>query len=219
MRTLLDQFGAMIFMEEDVLTAPGFLTFMNQAMEKYDDRDDILSVSGHSPNLRANARADVDAFLSRRFHPWGFGITRANFELITALPSWPEISKDKDTLMRLNEMGKDMLPMIKAEADGAVNALDLRICYASAKLQKWHVLPTQTLVRNIGIDGTGAHCDTHNPYLKDSLSGKTVFRLDEHITPNKRALREHKKFYSPSLSFPQQIKTLAYRMRSKVANP
>ena len=117
------------------------------------------------------------------------------------------------------EMGKDMLPMIKAEADGAVNALDLRICYASAKLQKWHVLPTQTLVRNIGIDGTGAHCDTRDPYLQDSLSGKTVFRLDEHITPNKRALREYKKFYSPSLSLPRQIKRLAYKMRSKVANP
>ncbi len=43
LRYLLDHFGKAILLEEDVVTAPGFLTFMNEGLEIY--RDPLLSHS------------------------------------------------------------------------------------------------------------------------------------------------------------------------------
>ena len=71
MRMLLDRFGKMIFLEEDVVTAPGFLTFMNKHLDKYDGHDRIFSISGYTPPIVFQMLPSLRLFYSRRFNALG----------------------------------------------------------------------------------------------------------------------------------------------------
>ena len=46
-RTLVEKYGRMIFLEEDIVTAPGFLQFMNDALRYYKNDQRIFSISGY----------------------------------------------------------------------------------------------------------------------------------------------------------------------------
>jgi hypothetical protein len=182
-------------MEDDIVTAPGFLQFMNDGLEFYKDNKKILSIGGHTPNLDSLKGSHNNVYFVRRFHPWGMGIWKDKYCKIKKLPKFTEIIRDKRLIDRLNEFGTDLLPMIKAESKGKLNATDLRACYLMNKENFYTVSPTQTLVKNIGLDGSGVHCGTDNPYANDILSHMTSFTFTDKIELNENVIKEYKKFY------------------------
>jgi hypothetical protein len=48
--------------------------------------------------------------------------------------------------------------MLKAEAYGEIDAGDVKAMYAQFLSDQYTVYPTQSMVQNIGHDGTGTHC-------------------------------------------------------------
>lgn len=201
-RQLLDDYGHVIFMEEDVVTAPGFLEFVNGGLEFYKDDNRILSVGGFSPQ---GHNISTDLYFSPKFMGWGFGIWKKEFELIKYQPPFKEILKDVTTCERLREMGDDMLHMTRQDAIGKIDALDVKACYIAAKLDMLNVLPAHSLVKNIGLDGTGLHCGDVDIYAPLEVSDKTRF---EYISSelfdsreNRRCVASNKAVFSmPSLT-------------------
>ena len=58
------QFGRAIVVEDDLLTAPHFLGFMNEALERYKDEARIFSVSGFNFPIDSLEDYPYDAFCS-----------------------------------------------------------------------------------------------------------------------------------------------------------
>ena len=67
---IVKRYGKIIVLEDDIVTSPCFLTFMNNALEKYKDSESVMSVSGYLPNIRSNPTDE--AFFSRWFSCWGW---------------------------------------------------------------------------------------------------------------------------------------------------
>lgn len=174
-RELLDQYGCMIFLEEDVVTAPGFLRFMNDGLAYYKDDDKILNISGHTPNLASLTSTDEDVYFVKRCHPWGMGFWRRSYDLIKYLPSVAALRKDRALRKSLNEYGNDLFGLVIRDSSGRIDGLDVKACYTMAKKDMYVVLPTKTLVRNIGLDGTGEHRVSSDVYANDKLSNKMSF--------------------------------------------
>lgn len=195
-KQLLDEYGRMIFMEDDIVTAPGFLHFINDALNFYKDYKNILSVTGHTPNLNYFNSSSHDVYLSTLSGSWGTGYWREKYILVKDIPSWAEILQDKKTLKNLKDMGSNMLPMIRSESRHQIDAFDVKACYLCAKYGYTNVLPTKTLVKNIGLDGSGVHCGNSNLYSNDLLSNKVSFNMIEELRIDNNALTECKKFYS-----------------------
>jgi hypothetical protein len=204
-RQLLDEYGRMIFMEEDIVTAPGFLQFMNTCLNFYNGHKNILSVSGHTPNLNYFNNSVCDVYLSKRFHGWGMGFWNSTFSLIKEIPPWFKIKQNQKTIQNLKNMGSDMLPMIKNESNHRIDALDIKACYLCAKYGYVNVLPTKTLVKNIGMDGSGLHCSNYNPFQNDLLSTKVSFNMTEDLRIETNALIEYKKFFSKRSSIFERL--------------
>jgi len=204
-RELLDKYGRMIFLEDDIVTAPGFLQFMNDALNIYENHSNILSVSGHTPNLQYFNDSFCDVYLSKRFHGWGVGFWYDKYDLITYLPSWSEIKRDRQTILNLKNMGSDMVSMVKSEADHRIDALDIKACYLCAKYGYTNLLPTKTLVKNIGIDNSGAHCSDHDPFINDVSCNKILFHMKEDLQINNDALNEYKRFFSKKRPFLERL--------------
>jgi hypothetical protein len=167
----LNKYGKMIRMEDDIVTGPGFLQFINDGLKIYQDDKRIFSIGGFSP---VNHNNHNDIYFSQRAQCWGFGIWKDRFDRIKLLPSFLEIKQDKQTLKRLRKMGDDMIPMIKDESEKQF-AMDIRCCYWCAKENLFNILPSNSLVKNIGLDGSGVHCGVIDIYDNLSVSNKIDF--------------------------------------------
>ena len=79
---LLDKYGKIIFLEEDIVTAPGFLDYMNNALNVYANDERIFSITGYTPPINASKYTNEDVFFLPRFNAWGFGIWKDRFQSI-----------------------------------------------------------------------------------------------------------------------------------------
>jgi len=207
-KSLLDQFGRVIFLEDDIITAPGFILFINDALDFYENQKNILSVSGHTPNLKVFKHSTDDVYLSKRFHGWGVGLWAKKYYYIQEIPSWPLIKKDNLLLSNLKIMGADMVNLVKQEANNEIDALDIKACYSCAKHQFTNLLPTKTLVKNIGMDCSGVHCGNYDPFLLDKLSTKSNFKMIPNIHINNRYIKNYSAFFSKKQQIINKLKAL-----------
>jgi len=205
---LLNKYGRMIWLAEDIVTAPGFLQYINAGLDIYEDNEKILSVGGHTPCLKSLNRNINDVYFTRRFHPWGCGFWKTKYSLINKIPEYHEIESDKQLIEKFHQVGTDLLPMLKKESEGKLNALDLRSCYLMNKMDMYMALPTQTLVKNIGLDGSGLHCGDYDPYSNDELSKKIEFNFPKNIYFDNRVIREYKSFYDQPTFFEKILNKL-----------
>ncbi|GAD02686.1 sugar transferase [Agarivorans albus] len=163
---LLKQYGRVIFIEDDIFTAPGFITFMNQTLDLYQDSPDILSVSGYIPELDTDSH-HVDALLLKRFSGWGVGFWSGKYEQIKAisLDDFEKIKNSKEQTKRLNEQfGEDLFNRFRAEALGHLDGVDTRACYLQFVKNMYSVHPKRSLVQNTGNDGSGVHSSINDKY-------------------------------------------------------
>lgn len=164
MKSLLDQFGKVIFLEEDVVTAPAFLNFMNAALIRYKDDKRVFSITGWCPNFGNSLPLKKGStFFVPRFCGWGMGIWKDRYDTIREIrvDDIKALQRDRDSMERINkQMGSDIFAMLQAEAIGKINALDIRCCYHQAITGELSLYPYPSLVRNIGLDGSGEHCGT-----------------------------------------------------------
>ncbi|MGD9760675.1 MAG: hypothetical protein AB7U71_24535 [Comamonas sp.] len=174
MKEVLDHYGRIIFLEEDVVAEPGFLEFMNQALSRYEHDRRVFSVTGWCPKFRGGApMPEGGVFFMPRFSPWGLGIWRDRFEKIQAISAddLSMLQSNPQAMSRIQkQMGPDVMQMIVNESLGLTNALDIRCCFHQAVSGELTLYPYPSLTRNIGLDGTGEHCGI---FIKD-INGPTA---------------------------------------------
>ena len=199
MREILDHYGRLIFLEEDVITAPGMLRFINSGLDLYEKNEKIFSVSAWSPPIDERSVRGVDCFSLMRFNAWGFGIWKNRFELVKDIDGddWARIKRNKVTLSRwLRQTGADIGAMIEREVRGELDAFDVKAMYWQYKHNMFTVYPAEALARNIGFDGTGTNCgisETFNSELWDRVQ----FQMDRRPIYSKALVKRNYVFRRP----------------------
>ena len=184
-RMLLNEYGRMIFLEEDIVTAPKFLEFMNQSLNFYQGDQRIVSITGYSPPFKPPAYYKKDIYLSLRFSAWGFGIWKDRYDRIKMnIEGYEEFLKDKAAVRRFRLGGEDLLYLLKCEAEGLIDALDVKIMYQQFQNNLYTVAPTVSIVQNIGHDGTGVHCDKTNKFNTTLDTSDKSLKMEKDIQPN-----------------------------------
>ena len=171
---LTEEFGKVIVLEDDLLLSPGFLAYMNQALELYESNDQVMHISGYMyPRIRLPlATHPPDTFFSEHMACWGWGTWKR---------AWDHYSGSaNDLLRRLEESGSttrfnmdsptgNFLDQLQANVNGTLHTWAIK-WGASIFLQKGLCLfPGNTLVKNVGTDGTGTHRDVAEIFLHQKL--------------------------------------------------
>lgn len=68
-----EKYGRVIVIEDDIVTSPCFLAYMNAALEKYEDDKRIWHVTGWNYPFLDNYMSESDAYLWRMMNCWGWG--------------------------------------------------------------------------------------------------------------------------------------------------
>ncbi len=147
-----------IVLEDDLLLAPDFLTYMDDALTVYADDPRIWSISGYTPPLATLTGRAHDLYLSLRASSWGWGTWRRNWTRVDwAVQDYARFEFDLLARRAFNRGGRDLAAMLDAQMDGRVDSWAIRWCYAQHTHGMYSVTPATSKVRNIGLDGSGTH--------------------------------------------------------------
>jgi len=143
-----------IIVEDDILTSPLFLDYMNQALDFYEKQENIFCIGAYRSAFKMPSYYKDDVYLLSRSCAWGWGTWKKAWEKISVDPE--EIKRDlTDPKIReeFAKHGEDWLRTFKEDPE----IWDLRVSYGLWKSGMHTVMPVNSLTQNIGRDGSGVH--------------------------------------------------------------
>ena len=190
---IVNEYGKIIVLEDDLVTSPYFLKFMNEALEFYKDEKKIWHISGWNYPIETAGLNNV--FLWRLMNCWGWA-TWAN--------RWEYYEKDvyktmqefsKDDIKRFNLDGvEDFFGQVTANYEKKINTWAIFWYATIFKKNGLCLNPTQTFVENIGNDASGANCGKTDIFTS-RLSSLNNIQFLSSIIENKISITNLKKFY------------------------
>jgi Glycosyl transferase family 2 len=167
-----------IVLEDDMVTSPNFLEFMNSALTTYQQRQDVFSVTGYNYPLPIPADYPEDAYLSYRGSSWGWGTWSDRWNKVDwAVSDYAEFSADTQAQELFARAGNDLPGMLKMQMDGKLDSWAIRFDYAHHKHDAYCLHAIKSKVQNIGFDGSGVHCAVSDVYQVQLDPADTGFKL------------------------------------------
>lgn len=155
---LCENYGRVIVVEDDLIVAPGFLTFLNAALDRYEYEERVMQVSGHMfpvPELQNNSMALFLPFVTS----WGWATWQRAWNYFDKTANgWESLQQDKSLRKKFNMLGSyDYYGMLISQIRGKVDSWAIRWNWSVFKRDGLVLYPPKSLVKNTGLDGSGTH--------------------------------------------------------------
>lgn len=174
---VISKYDRVIVLEDDLLTSPYFLKYMNSALDFYEHFPGVMSVSANRPpmnKMEIPGDYEYDVFASLRSYSTGWGTWKDRWDRVDwSLDYLEEFLKHPKQVEAFNRCGDDMTDMLIDQRDGRIDSWAIRFSFAHFREHSVAILPCIPYVDNIGFDGTGRHSgvNTIGDYRNDlSLS-------------------------------------------------
>lgn len=152
---VVNEYGRVIVVEDDLVLSPYFLQYMNAALDKYEHDDRVSAITGYCPVLDDTL---PDTFFLHYFHCWGWATWKRGWDLMN-LDTKDLLRKMRFKTHKFNlDDAVGNYGMLYCQKVGLVDSWFIRL-YASFFLAgKLTLFPGHSLVSNHGLDGSGTHC-------------------------------------------------------------
>ena len=155
---IVNRYEKVIVLEDDIVTCPIFLQYMNACLNYFENDKDIWSISGYAIPEEHLMKMNNMLYLSCRADSWGWATWKDRWDTIDwSIPDYPQFKWNLIKRMKFNKGGGDMAFMLDRQRRGEVDSWAIRWCYNQYQQGKFTVYPTQSYVENIGFDGSGTN--------------------------------------------------------------
>lgn len=149
---VLEKYSEVIVLEDDLVTSPNFLNFMNQALNFYKNNTRVFSISGFTVPLSLPQDYQFDNYFTLRGSSWGWATWDNRWLNIDwKVNDFEAFIKNRKQRVAFNKMGSDLTNMLQKQMKGRLNSWAVRWVYHQFKEQLYTVYPTVSKVRNIGF--------------------------------------------------------------------
>jgi len=157
---MVNEFGKVIAMEDDGLVSPGFLTYMNDALDFYENEPRVMHISAYARPDLAPAEVKESTYFFYHTTTWGWGTWKR---------AWDKFTPDA---MAVRAAVKKKGNIKKLNMDGTFEFYWGLLAVAKSNMTSWNTIwhsvvflhdglclyPKRSLVSNIGHDGSGTNC-------------------------------------------------------------
>ena len=187
---VLNDHSACIVVEDDMLSSPNFLEFMNTALQVYRERQNIFSVTGYNYPLPIPTQYPQDAYLSYRGSSWGWGTWADRWRTVDwAVGDYARFCADPHDQALFARGGNDLPGMLKLQMEGKIDSWAIRFDYAHHRQNAFCLHAVRSKIQNIGFDGTGVHCGTSDEYKVELDTEDRRFSLPPDLEADPAMLR------------------------------
>lgn len=198
--TQANHFGKVIVLEDDLVVAPHFLQFMNDALETYKDEPKVGHIQAcdftQDPNL-------PETFLIKWTGSWGWATWDRAWKHFN--PNGKELLQELEELKLTHTFDFDgkygYTRMLRRQIEGKNNSWAIR-WNASLFLKDILSLNVgRSLVQNEGFDGSGTNCGGGGLYASTLYLNKLPVHLISPVEENKDARQAYVRYYARTNSF------------------
>lgn len=207
---IVNEYGKIIVLEDDLVTSSYFLKFINEALEMYKDEPKVASIHGYIYPIDGLP----ESFFIKGADCWGWA---------TWKEKWSIFEPDGQKL--LNELKQKKLQkeadfnnsypyikMLKDQIKGKNNSWAIRWYMSSFLKDMLTLYPGQSYVQNIGHDAEGTHCTSETDIFKINLNNQITLHKIK-IIENYESRKKMELFLnSIKLSLFQRIKSKITRL-------
>lgn len=187
-----------IVLEDDLISSPNFLNYMNRSLDFYGAEDKIFAISGYSCPIVSSSASDV--YFTSRSSSWGWATWKDRWGDIDWQLKDYSAFKNSDLLRNsFNKMGSDMSQMLDRQMQGKINSWAIRWCYHQFKNDLISVHPYTSKIVNNGFNSFAAtntkeKFSRYKTQLDDGEKMVFQFTKDYHLDP--KIIRQFTKPYS-----------------------
>lgn len=173
---IVNEYGKVIVLEDDLITSHCFLKFMNEGLEMYEDEGKVASIHGYIYPIDNLS----DTFFIRGADCWGWSTWKRAWRVFE--PDGKKLLKELRDKKLENEADFNgaygYTKMLHDQINGKNDSWAVR-WYLSAFLADMLTLyPGKALVRNIGIDNSGTHCGASAVFNINLANNYNLVKID-----------------------------------------
>ena len=156
---IVNKFGRVIVLEDDLVTSAHFLKFMNEALNLYENEPQVISIHGYTYPVKGKL---PETFFLRGADCLGWATWKRGWDLfeVDGERLLTELKARKLTRQFDFDGAYRYTLMLKLQIVGLGNSWAIRWYAAAFLRERLTLYPGSSLVRHIGNDGTGANYGT-----------------------------------------------------------
>lgn len=190
---ILEKNNRVIVLEDDIVTSEYFLEYMNNALEQYENDERVMEISGYNYPITKNGLKET--YFVRMAACWGWA---------TWSRAWSKYTEDIEEIE--NTIVSEEREIFKVAK--RYHYWDQLIANKKGTLKTWFIYwyasifmydglvlyPRNSLVQNIGLDGSGNNSGKNNKYHNSSLSNRITY-FEEKIEFNKDGHKAYQDYF------------------------
>ena len=215
---IVNRYGRVIVLEDDLVTNRYFLRFMNDGLDRYEKEKQVTGVTGIS---FLDDRTDYDSEsylcgLTGTSWSWATWADRWSYFDAEAL-GWEKLKTDTAYRRRFNyDNTYNFYQLLKMQKqDEKTNSWAIRWYYSTFLLDGLILAPTKSLVGNDGWDGSGVHCGGEAPTAVHALKTDRVITQFPDVIAEMPQIRKRLKKELIKISEPSRVKRIYHAVFRK----
>jgi hypothetical protein len=209
----VNDYGRVIVLEDDLVTSPSFLRFMDSALEKFKNERRVASIHGYS----YPAEGLPESYFLRGADCWGWATWKRAWDLFE--PNSEELLrklKRKRLLPAFDFQGAyPFSEMLRRHAVGLNDSWAIR-WHASIYLEDMLTLyPGRSLISNIGLDGSGSNSGSDDRWSND-LAEREPLTWPTEISPSVQAYSSIQKYLFRQMPFRKRLLVASWQQLKRL---
>ena len=167
---LVTKHGRVIAVEDDMILGPDFLDFMLGGLDRYENEERLLQISGFAFSIEPMPRAD--AIFLPLASTWGWATWQRAWERFRWEPENVARIEDESVKARFDLEGAyPYSTMLKSRLEGGNDSWGILWYWAVFQSDGLVLFPRESLVHVGGADDTGTHCNARHHHAGPQQPG------------------------------------------------
>jgi hypothetical protein len=164
---IVKKHGRIIVLEDDLVTGSGFLRFMNEALERYENEEKVWQVSGYFFPLGSTRHSNSSFFLTFA-SSWGWATWQRTWNHFDPLSEgYSRLKTEKELAYHFDINGSYPYTamLLNQMEQKSIDSWAIRWWWSIFINEAFTLFPDKSLVNNIGYDAEGTHTKYENGHL------------------------------------------------------
>ena len=191
---VVQKHGKIIVLEDDLETSPYALIYFNEALNRYEDQEKVMEISGYMYPIDKEKNLP-QTFFFRVANSWGWATWDRAWKSFN--PDIEELTKNfkrKDRKAFSIDGSENFWKQVKQFKAGKINSWAIRWYLSIFNKQGLVLYPRISYIQNTGTDGSGTHSDVDQVY-RVKLAKKPVKKYPTILQEDPIAYAAIKDFY------------------------
>ncbi len=167
-----------IVLEDDLITTPNFLTYMNLSLDEYQNKSKVFSISGFSFDFGIESKSQEETYFLYRGWSWGWATWKDRWtDIDWEVSDYNTFKKSKRLKKQFRKGGSDVNRMLKRQMEGSLDSWAIRWFYHQFKVDGITLFPLYSKVYNDGFDTDATHTTGSNKRYLPLLDKKNSLNV------------------------------------------